>query len=422
MRVASSMLRDAVVVAALAVLTVQGLRRWVGDRYLVPSGSMEPLLHGHPETGDVVFVGKLAAAGARQRHDLVVVQSPVEAGQQMVKRIACRGDDAECWIDIRQGDVWLGTDAQQMQRETKDPLASQGQRVTWASAPGPAASQGAIEFGPAARAGDGGPWRLPAKEASLGDARSWSTPASREARRRRGEKLLPEGCLGSARPIDAGFVDATGARPATGADVAAHDVGMELTFAADVPLAVDVLATIETRHEALTFHWQPASGRVVLWRDGVDVATTVLPGKVLPTRLQFGLLDDRAFFCLDARRELLFVVPRQPAWNGDPGAGQAPGPRSLVWLTALGGREAGLAIGSLRIFHDVFAWKDPILGMPGQAGGWPRHVPPGHWFLLGDSAFDSRDSRHFGPVAAASFLGLPCCVVGPWPRTRWVRP
>ena len=35
-----SLLRDALTVALVAVLTVQGLRRWYGDRYLVPTDSM----------------------------------------------------------------------------------------------------------------------------------------------------------------------------------------------------------------------------------------------------------------------------------------------------------------------------------------------------------------------------------------------
>jgi type IV secretory pathway protease TraF len=49
-------------------------------------------------------------------------------------------------------------------------------------------------------------------------------------------------------------------------------------------------------------------------------------------------------------------------------------------------------------------------------------VPTGRWFLLGDSSFDSHDSRQFGAVDTRLFLGTPCCVLGPWPRTRWVRP
>jgi hypothetical protein len=32
-----AILRDAVLVAIVALLTVQALRRWCGDRYLVPS-------------------------------------------------------------------------------------------------------------------------------------------------------------------------------------------------------------------------------------------------------------------------------------------------------------------------------------------------------------------------------------------------
>ena len=58
------LLRDALIVAAVAVLTVQGLRRWYGDRYLVPSDSMQPVLYGDPIDGDVVFVYKLADASS----------------------------------------------------------------------------------------------------------------------------------------------------------------------------------------------------------------------------------------------------------------------------------------------------------------------------------------------------------------------
>lgn len=425
-RRAVAMWRDAALVAALAVVTVQSLRRWFGDRYLVPSGSMEPVFHGDPRHGDVVFVGKLASAAARRRHDLVVVRHPTEPGQQMVKRIAARGDDADaCCIDIRQGDVWLGPDPQRMQREQKDPLVARGQRALWASEPGGAASRGAIAFGPARKAQGSTTWHLPGNDLSLATARTQLTRASRLARQRE-EKLLPDGFLGAARPLDAGFLDATGARGATGADVAVTDVGMELAFE-QLPgvagVAGDVLATIETRNEALTFHWQPSTGRVVLWRDGADVTATTLPVLAAPASLEFGLLDDRAWFCVDGRRDSLFVVARAPEWNGGHGAVPPPGPRSLVWIGTVGGAAgSGLAITRIRLFHDVYAWREPILGMPGQAGSWPRTVPIGHWFLLGDSAFDSHDSRQFGTVPAASFLGLPCAVIGPWPRTRWVSP
>ncbi len=420
-----AMLRDSVLVAAIAVLTVQALKRLVGDRYLVPTGSMEPVFHGHPEHGDWVLVSKLASASALRVGDLVVIDHPSQPGQRMVKRIAARGDDLPggCWIDIMQGDLWLGPDPQRMQREQKDPLAAKAQRATWAAAPGTAAARDGITFGRARAAGLDGPWSLPALSIGEEEARSMTTATSRLARRARAELPVPDGFLGAARPIDASCIDATGARVAAGGDVPVTDVGMEVAFAVDGLPAADctVLAAIETRYENLTFHWRPRTGRVVLWRDGEDIAAADLPAVARQATLEFGLLDDRAFFALDGSRANLLVVPRQPQWNGD---GQRPlaGVRSVCWLGLLAAQDAEAVITRLRVFRDVHRWRDPIVGMPGQAGGWPRQVPPGHWFLLGDSAFDSHDSRQFGPVASSAFVGVPWYVLGPWARRRWVTP
>jgi hypothetical protein len=188
----------------------------------------------------------------------------------------------------------------------------------------------------------------------------------------------------------------------------------------------EVLATIETRAEALTFHWQPRTGRVVLWRNGEDVVAHQLPPSPPPRRFEFGLLDGRVWFCVDDDPGRLLVVPRRAEWgDGDP---KSPGPRTLVHVGVLAtgvlatGEPAALQFTALRVFHDVFAWHDRILDLAAGTGSWPRFVPPGHWFLLGDSAFDSRDSRQFGPVPASSFLGVPRLVLGPWPRCRWVTP
>jgi hypothetical protein len=403
------LLRDALFVSLIAVMTVQGLRQWVGDRYLVPSGSMEPVLHGDPVQGDMVFVDKTAHAEDRHLHDIVVVEHAEQPGQQMVKRLAARGDVAtECWIDIRQGDVWLGDNPQQLQRDQKDPLQSRGMRVSWAVATPTAMADSWLDL-----AACGKDSVLPPFASTVDEARSLL--ATRRTNRH--SRSLPNGCIGTARAVDASCLDATGARSPVGADVNVTDCGVELDVTA---LAGELLGTIESRAGVLTFHWQPLTGHIGLWRDGIDIAVGRLHEVATPARVEFGLLDGRVFFWLEGEAAA-WLVPLDPQWTAT-APDQPPVPvRTLVHVGCVG-KGTGLQWQRLRVFRDVFAWKEPIVGMPGQPRSWPRNVPPGHWFLLGDSPFDSRDSRQFGPVPAATFLGVPSAVLGPWPRLRWVQP
>lgn len=406
-----AVLRDAAVVAVVAVLTVQALRRFVADRYLVPSDSMQPVLYGDPERGDVVLVDKTVAASSRRRGDLVVVEHPDASGHQLVKRIAACGDDLEhCWINLQNGDVWLGPNPQQMQREVKDPIDARSRFVRWAEVPGTVDAAAPMHVdGPVS----GDAWQLAPLAGALDDARGMLRPRAREARRRDPrERRVPGGCIGTARSVDCSYVDADGRRSATGREIAVADCSMafELRAAADAAFVDAVLCTIETDDAATTFVFAPATGTLRLWRDGDDAGGAELPPAPAPAvTIEFGHLDGRVYFVVDGRRDTLFA---------DAGERSATKVATYLYFGVVGARRA--AIGPIRVFRDVYAYRDRLLSAPGMPPEWPKLVPPGEWFLLGDNAFDSRDSRQLGPLPMASFLGVPRLVLGPWSRHRWL--
>ncbi len=408
------MLRDALVVAAIAVVVVQVLRRCCGDRYVVPSDSMQPMLHGDEVHGDVVFVDKLASAADRRRHDLVVVEHPDKRGGQLVKRIAARGDDVEggTWIDLRDGDVWLG-DPDRLQRECKDPIEAARMQVAWATLPADAVVGGHLQMDAARR--DGAEWILSPVALVADEVRTVFAPDAGAERRRSG-RVVPSGFVGTGRSVDASYVEVTGVRGGGGRDVGVRDCGMTVELAAPA----DLLCTIDARACALTFCLRLASGDVQLWCNGRNVATTSLAWRPTAScRVEFAFLDDRAYCLVDGRRDAMFIVPRDASWAQDNEPGPA-GPRTWLHFGAVGERPA--RIRGLRVFRDVFVWRERIAGLPDDPGQWPRSVPPGTWFLLGDNPFDSRDSRHFGPRSTSTFLGRPRFVLGPWPRGRWLDP
>ena len=248
-----SMFVDAIVVAFIAVLTVQGLRQWCGDRYLVPSGSMEPVLHGHREEGDIVFVNKAVNASSVGRGDLVVVENRARPGHQLVKRIAASGDEkGKTWINISNGDIFLGDSRQQMKREVKEPAAAMSRSVTWGMIAGSDQARSVLDL----RAIDGamgdsdpvvanaGPWSLPPCETALANVRSAFRIRAHDARHKNlDDGVLPPGMLGTNRPVDATFIDLEGFRSQTGESTNVIDCGIELGF---VNRPNVILASIDT--------------------------------------------------------------------------------------------------------------------------------------------------------------------------------
>ena len=399
-----NLLRDAVVVAGVAVLTVQALRRYCGDRYLVPSDSMQPVLYGDPLDGDVVFVDKLTSAAGRRRGDLVVVDNPKLAGHQLVKRIAASGDDRLCWIDILKGDIWLGENAQQMRREVKEPRDGLARSVTWAEAGARGSSEELLDLAAATPTAGGG-WSLPPMANDVASVRAMFGEARHRSRHRAGgARVLPRGAVGTSRSVDASFVDMCGERSLGGEDVPVIDCGVELAVDGEFDA---LLLTIDSTDFATTFAWRPAQDRLTVWVDGRVVADQRdMLGRSWSGYAAYGRLDGRDFLMLDQDHEYALETPA---------ARVLPRPRTWLHVGVVG--SAPVELGALRVFRDVYAYRDPVASV-GQERPWPKFVRPGHWFLLGDNAFDSRDSRHFGDVSTDRFLGVPAYVIGPWARAR----
>ena len=78
-----ALLREAVVVALVSGVVFQTLRHQVAERYVIPSGSMQPLLYGADHGGDVVLVDLLADMESLRRYDLGVFSQP-DSRQRLV--------------------------------------------------------------------------------------------------------------------------------------------------------------------------------------------------------------------------------------------------------------------------------------------------------------------------------------------------
>jgi hypothetical protein len=154
-------------------------------------------------------------------------------------------------------------------------------------------------------------------------------------------------------------------------------------------------------------------------QDAAANARAVALDRDAPVRVEFGRLDGSFFFCVEGRRETLWTMAMRPEqFPVDPGPSAWMLPKNGIAAAVVG--EAVAPIASIEVFRDIH-WLRPPLDVgapPGARRGDARHVPDGFVYLLGDNSVDSRDSRMFGPVPIASFVGRPTWVLGPWPYTR----
>jgi hypothetical protein len=410
------LVRDIAIVALVAWLSLQALRRFVADRYIVPSDSMQPTLYGSRESGDIVLVDKLVAASTLRRFDLAVFRSPEDPNSHLVKRVATLGADLQhCWLELRDGDLWLGPDANRLQRVTKDPVIDRDLRVTWFEWPSrnrdPVGQCLLLPRG----LQQGAAIELPSLE-NVDEVRSSLTRHARNLRLRDGG-TLGDRWLSTARAVDVSFLDVLGLRHREGGNVTVEDAGFDGTL--ELNGAEHVFAGIMLRPDDFTFHWRPSVGTVELLCNGEVKAHGTMPviTGAAKTRVEFGFLDGRLFFAIEGRADSLWCEVLKAEWRSADTPTAQPLPKNLLHLGAIGPRSVRVARCS--VFRDLHYFRERMIGVAMHT--YAIHVEPGTVYLLGDNSFDSRDSRQMGALPIRDFVGQPRCVIGPPARSRWLQ-
>ena len=405
-------------VATVAVLVFQVLRLQVAERYPVPSRSMEPTLHGDRERGDMVLVDKTAWWWAGpERFDLAVFEEMEEGAGHVVKRVVAFGDER---VQIRDGDLFVADPGGGgLERVIKDPVSCREMMVTWFSFPlatenphpGESLAERLWGIDQVAAEQEGGLLL----RAAAGELHELRAKVGAKACAERMMRVPPvhhvPGHLGSARQVDASFLDGEGRRLGeTG--VAVQDAGMEFAM---VPSVGCTGLQLLWEHRLRVFRWSYRGDGGITFGEG-DAETLFYRGPPLePGRrreLRFGLLDGRFYLVVDGA-----IVQLENA--GDLAATATAqelrhAPRVLLQVAAAG---ASVKLSELRIVHDLHWFPSAA---PARDPGPVWTVPTGELFVLGDHSAESKDSRAGLRFPADRLLGRPVLILAPSRRAGWL--
>ena len=397
-------------VLVVAWLVFHGIRGQLLERYLIPSRSMEPVLHGDARRGDVVLVDKTAWWFRRpERFDLVVVRNHSSPdGNHLVKRFIAAGPAR---VTIEDGDLFLGDFGGPIgERIVKRPFEHPDLCVTSFIIDDPETGDPALAaLQPAAER-----WRVADGAIEVAGAPHGElVAASTILREGTVDRWLP-GHLSTAAPIDSSFLSADGERLA-GGWVDVRDVGLacDVTLDARSEGLMLVVELLEVPH-TIDF---AGDGRVTLRRQGEPIGSP-LAAMPLPRgrsfRLAYGYLDGHLFAAVDD--ELALHVPWPVEWSSPRravlGHGWQKPPSNLLHLGVVGD-GARARITRIRGFHDVHY---------GAAGNDGFLLEADQIFLLGDNSFDSADSRQatLDPFVVDDLVGAPIAILAPAGRARWL--
>ncbi len=382
---------------ALAVLlALVLLLRWqVVQAYTIPTGSMEPTLHGDEADGDLILVDKTVFLRRDPRRwDIVVFYPPPGAETRpdgdassptaFVKR--CTGLGGES-LDIRGGDLYVDGRLARRPPDVEEammvPLYDQTRAFTDAAGRTRLGSPlGDQVFGLTWDMKTGS-WAIPGR----GDAIEARIGEEGEARLRYLDKITNSMPFSRARLKD--WYEAVGdaevrfvARPGSAGTL----VGADLTEG-DERHSVRVGASgVVLRSGTSSWTWRGAPARA---------------GR--PVEIRFRNVDDRLTVWVDGEMVLREELPPRVANPSGTAAAD-------VELVAEGGPAS---FEGVRIRRDVQYLPDRTR--------WPFRVPEGHVFMMGDNAASSRDSRVWGPVPLKDLIGVPFWVVYPPTRAKALR-
>ena len=354
--------RDNVEAVAMAVIMALLLKYFLIEAYKIPTGSMQPTLMGHDESGvkDRILVDKLSYVFRDpKRWEVVVFRYPLERSKNFVKRVVGLPGD-ELWIKL--GDVYARQDGEwrplrrprSVQREMwrrvglEEPEEAEwivvDGRGAWAAERDTvvARGDGMARFGP------GGPIRT---EYSHGYPDSMR-PLVRHTRARSIE-------VGDLRVE--GVVDALpGCRQVL---FVLHEGPREYRFRVPGPAAP------EGTRLALEVEKQPGTSYAEGLATELGEAWRLRPGE--PVHVAAQNLDDE--LTLEVDGEVVLSMEVAPATD-----------QRAAAMVRLEGEGAELR--ELRVSRDVYY-------TPGSGGRW--EVPDGGYFVLGDNAQNSSDSREW---------------------------
>lgn len=397
----------ALVVAGVAF---QLLRSHVCERYRVTSRSMEPTLHGDPESGDIVVVDRLAWLSDEPRPgDLVVLRNPDDASQNhLVKRLVAIGP---AFVEFRGGDVFLGESRQSLARVVKDPIAYRSFRTVHARLTG----RDGLPFRDDAERSrvlvdsDDPEARVVVLEpvATLDQLRAALAAESQDERSANvpPDRFLP-GHMSLAEPVGNDFLDARGVRQHASGPVP-RDIGIDLELEVDTCAGLQLVYEYAEHYFACTI---ASDGDGVFSHYGQALATFDF-GEIAPRtalRISFGYLDGRLFvtrgdelvaaYAVDLPEQSRLLIDRDDRFVNQLHVGIAG--------------ESSASISAFEVFRDSYY----------DATSRTYHVEHGQIFVLGDNAFDSSDSRDRGngPFELDDLVGRPFAVIGPMERARWL--